>query len=195
MSSNEHGTSPETPDPSEEFRGDIDAAEKKVAGEIDPGLRALVVAIGMLALVGTFALPHTGAAKGWDVLAGNNVALSEDIALPSRVFVWLTLVFGVVIGMLALATRRWVLAWIAVAGCAVASVFGMFAIWSRQTLEAGSPGGGPGLGLILGWILVMVLTFHWLHVVWQRTAIQMAAEEERRRRTAAQGDQLLWGDR
>ncbi|WP_137873151.1 hypothetical protein [Rhodococcus sp. Q] len=179
----------------EQYRKDIDAAEKKVAREIDPGLRALVVAIGMLALVGTFALPHTGDATGWDVLVGNDVALAEDIALPSRVFVWLTLVFGIVIGMLALATRRWALAWIAVAGSAVASVFGMLAIWSRQTLDAGSPGAGPGLGLILGWILIMVLTFHWLHVVWQRTAIQLAAEEERRQRTAETEGRLLWGDR
>ncbi|MFF0814087.1 hypothetical protein ACFYVR_02855 [Rhodococcus sp. NPDC003318] len=179
----------------DEFREDIDAAEKKVAREIDPGMRALVVAIGVLLLAGTFALPHTGAAKGWDVLAGNDVALSEDIALPSRVFVWLTLVFGVVFGMLALATRRWVLAWIAVAGSAVASVFGMLAIWSRQTLDPGSSGAGPGIGLVFGWILIMVLTFHWVHVVWQRTALQLAAEEERRRRTAESGDQLLWGDR
>ncbi|MFD4294891.1 hypothetical protein ACFWPA_10290 [Rhodococcus sp. NPDC058505] len=182
-------------DPSEQFRKDIDAAERKVAREIDPGMRALVVAVGVLLLAGTFALPHTGAAKGWDVLAGNEVALAEDIALPSRVFVWLTLVFGVVFAMLALATRRWALAWVAVAGSAVASVFGMLAIWSRQTLDANSPGAGPGIGLILGWILIMVLTFHWVHVVWQRTAIQLAAEEERRRQTAERGDQLLWGDR
>lgn len=194
MSTNQHRDKP-SEDPSEQFRADIDAAEKKVAREIDPGLRALVVAVGMLALLGTFALPHTGSAKGWDVLVGNDVALAEDIALPSRVFVWLTLVFGIVIGMLALATRRWVLAWIAVAGTAVASVFGMLAIWSRQTLETGSPGGGPGIGLVVGWILVMVLTFHWLHVVWQRTAVQLAAEEERRQRTAELDNDLIWGDR
>ncbi|MGW0042652.1 Rv2732c family membrane protein [Rhodococcus sp. NPDC003348] len=184
------------PDPIEQYRKDIDAAEKKVAREIDPGMRALVVAVGILALMATFALPHTGGAKGWDVLVGNDAALAEDIALPSRVFVWLTLVFGIVFGMLALVTRRWVLAWISVAGSAVASVFGMLAIWSRQTLDASSPGGGPGIGLILGWVLIMVLTFHWVHVVWQRTALQLAAEEERRRKTA-EGDQnnLIWGDR
>lgn len=183
-------------DPLEQYRKDIDAAERKVAREIDPGVRALVVGVGILLLLLTFALPHAGSANGWDVLVYNRDAITEDIALPSRVFVWLTLVFGIAIGMLALATRRWVLAWIAVAGTAVASVFGMFAVWSRQTLDAGSSGAGPGVGLILGWILVAVLTFHWLHVVWQRTAVQLAAEEERRQQTAAvEDDQLLWGDR
>ena len=183
-------------DPLETYRKDIDAAERKVAREIDPGVRALVVAVGMLLLLLTFALPHAGSANGWDVLVYNQDARDEDIALPSRVFVWLTLVFGIGIGMLALATRRWALAWIAVAGSAVATVFGMFAVWSRQTLDVGSPGAGPGVGLILGWVLIAVLTFHWLHVVWQRTALQLAAEEERRRRTAeVEDDQLLWGDR
>ncbi|GAA4476732.1 hypothetical protein GCM10023094_17300 [Rhodococcus olei] len=189
MSNNEYN------DPIEQYRKDIDAAEKKVAREIDPGVRAMVVAVGILLLLVTFALPHAGSANGWDVLVYNRDAIDEDIALTSRVFVWLTLVFGVVFGMLALATRRWALAWVAVAGSAVASVFGMLAIWSRQTLEPGSSAAGPGIGLILGWILIMVLTFHWVHVVWQRTAIQLAAEEERRRKTADTEHHLLWGDR
>lgn len=183
------------PDPIEAFRKDIDAAERKVAREIAPSVRTLVVAVGILLLLGTFALPHTGGANGWDVLVGDEAALAEDIALPSRVFVWLALVFGIAFGMLALATRRWALAWVSVAGTAVGSVFGMLAIWSRQTLDPTSPGAGPGLGLILGWILMMVLTFHWMHVVWQRTAVQLAAEEERRRQTSEREQHLLWGDR
>ena len=65
---------------------------------------------------------------------------------------------------------------------------GMLAVWSRQTVGRAAP--GPGIGLIIGWIAVIVLTFHWARVVWSRTAVQLAAEEERRRcrrRTAAQG--------
>ncbi|MBM4494195.1 hypothetical protein GS436_15535, partial [Rhodococcus hoagii] len=94
---------------------------------------------------------------------------------------WLALVFGGVFSILALVTRRWVLAWVALAGTAVSTVFGMLAIWSRQTLPvADASGAGPGIGLILGWITVIVLTFHWLKVVWTRTAMQLAAEEARR---------------
>jgi hypothetical protein len=55
-------------------------------------------------------------------------------------------------------------------------------VWSRQTTTAGHP--GPGAGLIIAWIAVILLTFHWGRVVWQRTAVQLAAEEERRRRAA-----------
>ncbi|MFE3292884.1 hypothetical protein [Rhodococcus sp. NPDC059234] len=178
----------------EQYRKDIDAAERKVNSEIDPGLRGVVVAVGVLLLLLSFALPHTGGANGWDVLVGNDAAVAESIALPSRVFVWLALVFGVVFGALALVTRRWALAWLSLAGCAVADVFGMLAIWSRQTLSPSDPGGGPGIGLILGWIVVLVLTFHWIRVVWSRTAVQLAAEQERREKTAEAEQRDIWGD-
>lgn len=181
-------------DPIEHIRKDIEAAERKVTSEIDPGIRGVVVAAGVLVLLLSFTLPHTGSASGWDVLVGNDVALGESIALPSRIFVWLALVFGVVVGALALVTRRWTLAWLALAGTAVASVFGMLAIWSRQTLSPGDPGAGPGIGLVLGWITVMVLTFHWIKVVWTRTSVQLAAEQARREQTAEAERRSIWGD-
>jgi hypothetical protein len=165
----------------EEFKGDIEAAERRIAREIDPGARALVLAIAVFVLLLTFALPHTGSARGWDVLVGNDAAIGEGISLPSRVFVWFALVFSAGFSMLALLTRRWAVAWIALAGSTIASFTGLLAVWSRQTA---SPHPGPGIGLILAWITVMVLTFHWARVVWARTALQLAAEEERRRAVA-----------
>lgn len=166
----------------EAFKKDIDAAERRVAGEIEPGARALVVAVLVFVLLLSFVLPHTGHARGFDALIGGPTAAEAAISLPSRVFSWMALVFGVGFSMLALLTRRWALAWVALAGSAVASVEGMFAVWSRQTATAGHP--GPGIGLIIGWIAVIFLTFHWARVVWSRTAVQLAAEDERRRAAA-----------
>ncbi|WP_078310969.1 MULTISPECIES: hypothetical protein [unclassified Mycobacterium] len=174
----------------EEFRRDIDAAEKKVAGEIDPGARALVVAVLVFALLLTFVLPHTGHARGFDVLLNGAIADQESVRVPSRIFVWLAMVFGVGFSMLALLTRRWVLSWIALAGSFVASVIGMLAIWTRQTAGAGHP--GPGIGLVVAWIAVILLTFHWARVVWSRTAVQLAAEQQRRE--AAKRDQRTFLD-
>jgi hypothetical protein len=104
------------------------------------------------------------------------------VALPSRVFGWLALVFGVGFSMLALLTRRWALAWVALAGSAVASAAGLLAVWSRQTVASGHP--GPGVGLIVAWIATILLTFHWARVVWARTIVQLAAEEQRRQAAA-----------
>lgn len=164
--------------------GTMEDAERKVSGAIDPGARALVVAVAVLVLLLSFALPHTGSANGWDVLAGDSDAIAESIALPSRIFVWLTLVFSVIFSTLALVTQKWALAWIALYGSGVATVFGLLAIWSRQTLPSTSTGAGPGAGLVLAWIVVAVLTFHWLRAVWLRSTAQLAAAERRRIATA-----------
>lgn len=180
MSSSDDSRHDRETNPIEGYRKDFDAAEKKVAGEIDPGFRAVVVAVAVVVLLGSLILPHTGIANGWEVLVYGEDARAEAVALPSRLFVWFEVVFGIVVSMLALVTRRWVLAWVALAGSAVSSVFGMLAIWSRQTLPPGVEAAGPGIGLIVGWLTVIVLTFHWLKVVWRRTALQLAAEEQRR---------------
>lgn len=171
------------------LRDEIDAAERRVAREIDPGPRALVVAILVFVLLASFILPHTGAVRGWDVLFNSHGAGKAVLALPSRVFAWLALVFGVGFSMLALLTRRWALAWIALAGSAIASAAGMLAVWSRQTAGAGHP--GPGIGLVLAWITVILLTFHWARAVWSRTVVQLAAEQQRRRVAAQQQSKTL----
>jgi hypothetical protein len=176
----------------ESFKGDIEAAERRVAREIDPGARALVIAIGVFVLLLSFVLPHTGGAKGIDVLTGGEVAAREGITLPLRVFAWLALVFSVGFSMLALLTRRWALAWIALAGSTVASLLGVLAVWSRQTAPGSYP--GPGIGLIVAWLAVMVITYHWARAVWVRTALQLAAEEERRRRVAEEQRKGLLDD-
>lgn len=173
----------------EAFKTDIEAAERRVAGEIDPGLRAVVVAVLVFVLVASFVLPHTGGASGWESLIYADDARAAKVALPQRVFTWLALVFGVGFSMLALLTRRWAVAWVALAGSAVASALGMLAVWSRQTAGEGYP--GPGIGLIVAWIAVILLTFHWIRVVWSRTAVQLAAEDQRRRAAAENQRTLL----
>jgi len=173
----------------DDFRADIDAAEQRIAREIEPGARALVVAVLVFVLIASFILPHTGHVRGWDVLFSTHGSGAAAVALPSRVFSWLALVFGVGFSMLALMTRRWALAWIALAGSAVASAAGLLAIWSRQTVAAGHP--GPGAGLVVAWITIILLTFHWARVVWSRTIVQLAAEEQRRRAAAPRQSRTL----
>lgn len=175
----------------DQFKGDLDAVERKMAREFDPGSRAVVVAILVFVVLLSFVLPHTGSSKGFDVLVGDAKAVADGISLPSRVFTWMALVFAVGFSTLALLTRRWALAWIALAGTAVASATGMLAVWSRQTAVHHA---GPGIGLIIAWIAVIVLTFHWARVVWSRTAVQLAAEEERRRAAAKRHQRGLLDD-
>lgn len=170
----------------EQFRDELDSVEKRIAGEIDPGVRAMVVAGAVFVLLFSLVLPHAGDARGFDVLLGTEISRTEHIGLPSRIFVWFVIVFGVGFSLLALMTRRWILAWIAVAGSAIASVFGVLSIWHRQTPGINNYyGAGPGVGLIVGAIAIIVLTFHWIRVVWSRTTLHLAAEEQRRNAAAA----------
>ena len=92
-------------------------------------------------------------------------------------FAWMTLVFGVGFSMLALLTRRWVFAWIALAGSAWDARGHAGEVVAADRARAVA---GPGVGLVVGWLAVIVLTFHWARVVWTRTAVQLAAEEQRR---------------
>src|SRR5438874_360580 len=46
------------------FRSDIDEAERRIAREIEPGARALVVSILVFVLLASFILPHTGDVRG-----------------------------------------------------------------------------------------------------------------------------------
>ncbi|WP_067704840.1 Rv2732c family membrane protein [Nocardia jejuensis] len=182
----------------EQFRADLEAVERKIAGEIDPGVRAMVVAVSVFALLISLVLPHAGTARGFDVLLYDAAAQTEHIGLPSRVFEWFVVVFGIGFSVLALITRRWVLAWIAVAGSAIGSVFGILSIWHRQTPGVDNySGAGPAVGLIVATIAIIVLTFHWIRVVWSRTNMQLAAEEQRRlAATAAEENdrRKLFGD-
>lgn len=171
-------------------RAELAAVERRAAALIDPGGRALVVAVGVLVLSVSFALPHTGAANGWQMLFSAPAATAETVTLPSRIFLSLAAACGIVVSILALVTRRWVLAWIAAAGCTVASAFGALAVWSRQTLDPVLNGSGPGVGLFLGWATVVVLAFHWIRVVWARSSTLLEAQQRRREGEAELPDEF-----
>ena len=44
---------------------------------------------------------------------------------------------------------------------------------------------------MVAWITIILLTFHWARVVWSRTIVQLAAEEQRRRAAAHRQSRTL----
>ena len=166
------------PDPAEYYRREIDDAERKVAGEIDPGLTAVAIAVVVVLLGVSLALPHAGGVRGWQVLVDDPALVEQSIAVTSRLFVWFAVVFGLGMSLLTLLTRRWALSFVTAAGCTVGSVLGVLAIWSRQTLSAGAPGEGPGVGLVAGLLCLVALVFLWLRVVWSRSAIDAIQRQQ-----------------
>ncbi|MGZ8179870.1 Rv2732c family membrane protein [Williamsia sp. SKLECPSW1] len=187
MSDGQHGTGSGAPAGLEQLEGDLRRAERRIAGEIDPGMRAVVVATAVLVAMVSMVLPHTGAANGIDVLTFSAHAHDERVTITSRVFVYLLVIFGIGFSMLALVTRRWAVAFIALCGSAVGCVAGMLAWWSRNTpgVSGATPPHGVGAGLVLGWLALIVIVFHWSRVVWARTSYHLALEAQRREEAAA----------
>lgn len=147
-----------------------DDDERELAGiartierRTDPGPTALTVAIGVLVLLGSLFLPFAGSALGWQVLAG----LAPELGPLPRLFTFTAVGFGVVGSALALSTRWWALAWVCAVGCGFSVVDGVWAIWSRQTVVLDG-GAGPGFGLVVAVVAVVVLAGAWVRIALRR---------------------------
>lgn len=164
--------------------------ERSLAASIDPGPRALVIVVAVLVLAGSFALPFSPGANGWQILASAPAAVADTITLPSRIFTILAAGFGIILSILSVVTRMWPLALATAAGCTVATVFGLLAIWSRQTIDPASGTPGLGIGLPLAWLTILVLAFNWATIASRRSA-QMHEAERARRIAAAEEPELF----
>lgn len=163
------------------LRAQMESAERKVAGEFEPSGSLVVGSIAMCAVMVALLLPHTGNVSGLDILFGDDRADGAAVVITSKIFVWLSLVFGVVLSGIALLSRRWIIAVIAGGGCAVGVVFGVLSVWSRNTTGLhGEPPSGVGVGLLLGGFALTVLAVVWLRTIWSRSRYQLALEDDRR---------------
>lgn len=142
----------------------LSRTERDLLRRIDPGARALVIATVTLVLIVCLILPWIGPASGWQILT-NQADPALDISILPHLFSINSTIAGVLLSSLALATRRWAVAWVAAMACAVVSIEGVIAIWSRQTVAQA----GPSIGLVLAEVSVFTLAVVWLRVVWSRT--------------------------
>jgi len=143
------------------LRNEIDAVERAVLRHVDLGTRAVTLSVALLVLLVALVLPWIGPHSGLDVLRGTTDPAAQVGVLP-RLFAGVAVGFGMVLSVLTLVVRRWGLVWASAFGCAYGALDGMWSIWSRQTVE----GAGPGVGMVLAAVAVLVLA-----VVWFRLAV------------------------
>lgn len=160
----EGGIMTDDPDGIAELRAEIDAVERSALRHVDPGARAAVIAGAITMLLLAITLPWVGDASGWDVLRGTANPRDQVGFLP-RLFGAVALGFGVGLSVLALVTRRWGLVWASALGCTYCALDGVWAIWSRQTVDGGP---GPGIGMVLAVVAVLVLAVQWLWLALSR---------------------------
>jgi hypothetical protein len=141
---------------------ELEGARRTVQRTVDPGSTALGVTLGVLLLVVSLVLPWTGDVQGWSVLAG-----TEWIGPLPRLFSYVSLGVGVVLSTLTLSLRWWFLAWVCAAGSGISVITGVWAIWSRQTVVLVG-GTGPGIGMIVAVLAVVVLVASWARIAGRR---------------------------
>jgi hypothetical protein len=137
-----------------------DTPPPPVSRRVDLGPGALVAAVAVLVLLLAAVLTWTGlGASGWQVVLGE-----PGVTVLPRLFGTLAVVFGVLGTAVCLLTGRWAAVFVTSAGCAVTTVTGLWAIWSQNT----AAGDGPGPGLWLALLAMIVLTVRWSRYAFSR---------------------------
>lgn len=147
-------------------RAEVDAVGRRVARTVELGGRAIVLAVAVFVLMIGYVLPWMGSAAGWEVLLGTGDAAGKAGMVP-RLFAATSLAFGIGASVLALITRLWALTWVCAIGGWFASVDGMLAIWTRQS-SAGLDSPGPGIGMVVCGIAMVVVATLWFRTAWSR---------------------------
>lgn len=153
----------EVPEELAELDKELAGVVRRVERRIEPGGLAFGVTFAMLLLIVALILPWTGDAQGWEILSG-----ARTFGALPHLFTLTSLGFGLVVSALALATRWWSLAWLTACGCGISVINGVWAIWSRQTgvLTGGT---GPGIGMIMAVVAVVVLAGTWARIAGARS--------------------------
>src|SRR5699024_9961329 len=186
-----HVSTDDRPDPIEGIMEVTEAAESDIRDKARAlgrtrviGRACLVSAVLCVLLAASLAVPHSDGVRGFDVLFFTEVAQQQQTSLPSFVFVLLCSVGSILFGGIMVIAQKWWAAAIAWGSSCVAVVYGMLAIWLRQSGRGPNPDfegfGGPGIGIYLSVILVLALALALAGVVWARVPEQRSVEESAR---------------
>ncbi|GHF86405.1 biotin transporter BioY [Amycolatopsis bartoniae] len=142
---------------------DVDEIGRKAARTVELGRRGFILSVLVFVLLIAQLLPWAGGHVGWQVLLGRAGAIPQLFAATSTVI-------GVLCSALALSTRLWWMTWVCAIGGWFSSVDGLLAVWSQQSAGAnGVAGGGPGIGLVLALVAIILLAANWLRTAFSRS--------------------------
>ncbi|WP_344421148.1 hypothetical protein [Amycolatopsis minnesotensis] len=146
-----------------ELEAEINEVGQRAAKTVELGRRGFVIAVAVFVLLVGQVLPWVGDHVGWQVLLGDGGPIPQLFAATSAGF-------GVLASVLALGTRRWWLSWVCAVGGWFSFVDGMLAVWSQQSSHANNAvGGGPGIGMIVALVTMIVLGVNWMRTAWSHS--------------------------
>ncbi|MGW0522326.1 Rv2732c family membrane protein [Crossiella sp. NPDC003009] len=148
-----------------EFAEELKQVERRVVRRVEPAPRsAMVIAGAVLVLLVSALLPWVGDAAGWQVLLGQTDPALKIGVLP-RLFGGFAVFFGVLLTAATLSLRLWALAWVSTLGCWLSVMLGLLSVWTRQTVFQAP---GPGAGLYVAVLPLVVLGIQWFRLAWSR---------------------------
>ncbi|MEC3973995.1 Rv2732c family membrane protein [Amycolatopsis sp. H20-H5] len=146
----------------DQLAAEINEVGARASKTVELGRRGFTIAVLTFVLLVAQILPWVGDHAGWQVLLGQGGGIPQLFAATSTGI-------GVVASALALASRRWWLAWVCAAGGWFATVDGLLSIWSQQSSHAGGAvGAGPGYGMVIAWVAMIVLAVNWMRTAFSR---------------------------
>lgn len=158
------------------------ARDKKLGTQLHIGRSYLVASALIVLLATTLIMPHSQGVLGIDVLLNTEVAQQQQTSLPSFIFVLFYTVGTVGFGSIMLLTQKWWAAGVAWGTTCIAAVYGMLAIWLRQSGRGANPDavdfGPPSFGIYTAWLCVLALAVVLAVVLWTKTPQQRALEDE-----------------
>jgi len=171
----------------EEAGGDLARAERRAAGTIILGSATVPLIIGILLVVTAFFLPHSGEVRGYDVLLFSDRSDQFLTTMPERIFVWLAFVGGILLTAATLISKATIVGWVNWVVCGIGVFYCFLAVGMRNTRGPEEPGSGPGIGLWLTGLGLLIIVIALSTRVFRRTAVQSAINT--RRREAADKDE------
>lgn len=160
--------------------GDLAKAERQAAGTVVLGSSLPVLLCGLIVVLVSIFMPHSGAVRGYDVLFFSDVAQTYVTTLPERVYAWLALVGGVMMTLGTVVSRSSLVLWINWILTGIGWVYAVLAIGMRQSRPPTEPGDGPSFGLVMGAVGMVVIFIALSARLLRRGAVQKAIAEKRR---------------
>ncbi|MGP5931279.1 Rv2732c family membrane protein [Corynebacterium glyciniphilum] len=160
--------------------GDLAKAERRAAGTMVLGSSLPVLMCGMIVVLVSIFMPHSGEVHGYDVLFYSDTAQTFVTTLPERVYVWLALVGGVLLTLGTAISRSSLVAWLNWTLTGIGWVYAVLAIGMRQSRPPTEPGDGPSFGLVMGFVGMLVIFVALSSRLLRRGAVQKAIAAKRR---------------
>ncbi|WP_420099833.1 hypothetical protein [Corynebacterium sp.] len=160
--------------------GDLATAERRAASTIVLGSSLPALVCGMVVVLVSIFMPHSGAVHGYDVLFYSDTAQTFVTTLPERIYVWLALVGGVLLTLGTVVSRSSMVAWFNWTLTGIGWFYAVLAIGMRQSRPPTEPGDGPSFGLVMGFVGMVIIFVALSSRLLRRGAVQKAIADKRR---------------